>query len=176
MSTATSAFVLRLLVWSLGGFVVGFVLSSSMGALAIPQLPAAQAAIGPQTRSAGHWFVSDAGIMLKFIKPDKTEDFEATINKLNEALARSTHPERRQQALSWRVFRALEPATNGDAVYVFELDPAVKGADYTVAKILAEAFPTEAESLYERYAEASASRQHVIDLKLIASFGEEASR
>ena len=103
MRTATLAFVLRLLVWSLGSFVVGFVLSSSMRALETPRLPAAQAAIRPQTRSAGHWFVSDAGIMLKFIKPDRTEDFEAIINKLNEALTQSTDPERRQQALSWRV-------------------------------------------------------------------------
>ena len=62
--------------------------------------------------------MSDAGIMLKFIKPDRTADFEATVDKLQEALARSSNPERRRQALSWRVFRAAETATNGDAVYV----------------------------------------------------------
>ena len=110
--------------------------------------------------------------MLKFIRADKTADFEATVNKLQEALARSRNPERRQQAQSWRVFKAIEPATNGDAVYVFEIDPAVVGADYDVARILAEAFPDEAQSLYRRYADSSASRQHVVDLKLIATFRE----
>ena len=89
--------------------------------------------------------------MLKFIKPDKTADFEATVNKLQEALTQSSNPERRQQAQSWRVFKAIEPATNGDAVYVFEIDPAVRGADYTVARILAEAFPADAQSVTAVY-------------------------
>jgi len=61
-------------------------------------------------------------------------------------------------------------------VYVFEIDPVVRGADYNVARILAEAFPSEAQWLYRRYAESSASRQHVVDLKLVAAFGETVSR
>ena len=31
---------------------------------------------------------------------------------------------------------------NGSVLYVFVMDPTVKGADYGVAKILAEAYPT----------------------------------
>ena len=170
------AFVSRLVAGAAGGFAVGFILSHSLYAITPPRLAAARAAIAPQTTSAGHLFASDAGIMLKFIKRDKTDDFEATVDKLREALARSNNPERRRQAQSWRVFKAIEPATNGDAVYVFAIDPAVRGADYTVARILAEAFPAEAQSLYRRYADASSSRQHVVDLKLIAAFGEEPSR
>jgi hypothetical protein len=164
-------FLFPLLAWAAGGFVVGFTLSDSLYALIPPQLAAARAAVDAQ--SAGHRFTSDAGIMLKFIKPDKTADFEATINKLREALARSSNPERRRQALSWRVFRAAQPATNGDTVYVFEMNPAVRGADYTVAKILAEGFPDEAQSLYRRYADATSPRQHVVDLTLIAAFGRD---
>ena len=167
-----TAFVLRLVSWALGGLVVGFTLSRSMYALPPPRLEAARAAIQPQTSSAGHRFSSDAAIMLKFIKADKTDDFEATVDRLREALAHSNNPERRRQARSWRVFKAVEPATNGDAVYVFEIDPVVRGADYTVGTILAEAFPAEAQSLYRRYADSSSSRQHVVDLKLIAAFGE----
>jgi hypothetical protein len=171
-----TAFVLRLVAWAAGGVAVGFIVSHSLYALTPPRLAAAPAAIEPQTASDGHQFASDAGIMLKFIKADKTGDFEATVDKLREALARSNNPERRRQAQSWRVFKAIEPATNGDAVYVFEIDPAVRGADYTVARILAEAFPAEASSLYRRYADASSSRQHVVDLKLIAAFGDQVSR
>ena len=171
-----TAFVSRLVPWTAGGFVAGVILSLSVRALTPPRLAVASAAINPQAMSVGHRFASDAGIMLKFIKPDKTRDFEATVDKLKEALARSNNPERRQQALSWRVFKAVQPATNGDVVYVFEIYPAVRGADYTVARILAEAFPAEAQSLYRRYADASASRQHVVDLKLIAAFGDEGSR
>jgi hypothetical protein len=34
------------------------------------------------------------------------------------------------------------------------MDPVVKDADYTVSKILAEAFPTEAQDLYTKYRDA----------------------
>jgi ribosomal protein S17 len=172
----TRAFVFQLLAWSIGGFIVGVTLSDAIHGLTPPRLTPSRAAIQPQTAGAGHQFASDAGIMLKFIKPDKTADFEATVKKVKEALTRSSKPERRQQALSWRVFKAVDRATNGDVVYVFEIDPAVRGADYTVSRILEEAFPTEAQALYRRYADSSSSRQHIVDLELIAKFGDEVSR
>lgn len=164
--------VFRLFPWLAGGFVVGFIVSDSVLASKTPQLVLTRAAIEPGSASAGRRFTSDAGIVLKFIKADRVGDFEATVEKLKEALLRSRDPGRREQAQSWRVFKAVEPATNGDAVYVFEIDPAVRGADYTIAKILAEAFPAEADSLYRRYADATSSTQHVVDLKLIAVLGE----
>lgn len=165
-------FLGRLVAGALGGCVVGFLLSSSWYELAPPQLVAAPAALDPEAISGGYQFASDAGMMLKFIKADRTADFEATVGKLQEALAHSENPERRQQAQSWRVFKAAQPATNGDAVYVFEFSPPVRGADYTVSRILKEAFPAEAQSLFRRYAESSSARQHVVDLELIAAFGD----
>jgi len=39
---------------------------------------------------------------------------------------------------------------------VFVMDPAVKGADYGVAKILAEAYPSEIMDLYRMYTTAFA--------------------
>lgn len=64
--------------------------------------------------------------MLNFIKPDKTSDFDAVVAKLSEALQESCKPERKQQALTWKVFRAAEPGANGSVLYVFTNDPAVK--------------------------------------------------
>src|SRR5438552_19053797 len=90
--------------------------------------PAAQAP--PPTKRV---FASDAGMVLNFIKPDKTADFEAVMVKLKEALMKSDKPERKQQAASWKVFKSPEPAANGNALYVFVIDPAVQGADYTVS-------------------------------------------
>ena len=51
--------------------------------------------------------------------------------KLKEALAKSEKPERKQQATSWKIFKAAEPGAGGNVLYVFIVDPAVKGADYT---------------------------------------------
>jgi ribosomal protein S2 len=62
--------------------------------------------------------------VLHFIKPDKTSDFESVIAKLREALQKSDKPERRKQAAGWKVFRGVEPAGNGNVLYVFVIDPA----------------------------------------------------
>jgi hypothetical protein len=115
---------------------------------------------------------SDAGLVLNFIKPDKTADFEAVIKKLREALQKSDKPERRRQASSWKVFRAVEPGANGAVLYVFVMDPAAKDADYTVSSILSEAFPTEVQALYQQYAGAYAGGQNFVNLTLVSALGD----
>ena len=74
-------------------------------------------------------FNSDAAIVLNFIKPEKTADFEQVVAKLKEALAKSDKTGRKDQAAGWKIFRAVEPAANGAALYVFAIDPAVHDAD-----------------------------------------------
>jgi hypothetical protein len=130
--------------------------------------PTARQAAVPATRV----FASDAGIVLNFIRPDKTADFEAVVAKLRAALQNSDMPERVQQAASWNVFRAQESAANGSVLYVFVIDPAVKGADYTVSRILAEAFPDEIQPLYKKFAESYATGQNVMNLTLVSALGE----
>jgi len=149
------------------GLVVGILAAGSAQAQqATP--PAQQAAAAPTTRV----FANDAGLVLNFIKPDKTADFEAVMGKLKEALQKSTKPERKQQAASWKVFKSPEPAAGGNVLYVFIIDPAVKGADYTVSTILAEAFPQDVQTLYKQYAESYASGQNFVNLALVQDFAK----
>lgn len=117
-------------------------------------------------------FASDAGLVLNFIKPDRTADFEEVIARLKDALERSDKPERKQQAATWKVFRALEPGANGSVLYVFDIDPAVAGADYTVSTILAEAFPGQVQDLYKKYADAYVAGQNFVNLKLVSALGQ----
>jgi len=119
-----------------------------------------------------HVLGSDAGVVLNFIKPDKTADFEAVIAKVREALQASEKPERKRQAASWKVFRAVEPGANGSVLYMFVIDPAVKGADYTVSGILAEGFPNEVQTLYQQYAGAYNGGQNFVNLTLISALGQ----
>jgi len=127
--------------------------------------PAAQATVPPPVRM----FTADAGLMLNFIKADKTADFEAVVAKLKEALQKSAKPERKQQAASWKVFKSPDPAAGGNVLYVFVMDPAVKGADYSIASILAEAFPpSEMDELFKRYTSAYGPGQNVVNLALVA--------
>ena len=99
-------------------------------------------------------FAGDGALLLNFIKADKAADYEMIVGKLKEALNKSEKPERKQQAASWKVYKAAEQGAGGAVIYVSVISPAVKGADYTVSTILAEAFPTEAQDLYKKYAEA----------------------
>jgi hypothetical protein len=157
------------------GLVVGTLSAAPVFAQAAPaqqtptqQPPAQQAQAAPTARTFGN----DAGMVLNFIKPDKTADFEAVVGKLKEALAKSDKPERKDQAKSWQVFKSPDPAAGGNVLYVFLINPAVKGADYTVSNILAEAFPTEVQTLYKQYAEAYASGQNFVNLALVSDLGK----
>jgi hypothetical protein len=131
--------------------------------------PAEQATVA----SASRVFGTEAGLVLNFIKPDKTADFEAVVAKLKEALSTSANPVRKQQAASWRVYKSPDPAASGAALYVFIVDPAVKGADYSVTAILAEAFSSgELSALYKQYTEAYGQGQNFVNLSLVSDFGK----
>ena len=157
----------------------GLVMGALSATVALAQDPAAQQppqqqpAQQAQQAAPARVFASDAGMVLNFIKPDKTTDFEAVIGKLKEALAKSQKPERQQQAKSWRVFKSPDPAAGGNVLYVFIIDPSVKGADYTVSTILAEGFPPEeVADLYKQYAGAYASGQNFVNLTLVSDLGK----
>jgi hypothetical protein len=130
------------------------------------QQPAAQPAPPP-----GRMFGSDAGMMFNPIKPEAAADFEMVMGKLKEALAKSQDATRQQQAKSWKLFKAQEPGPAGSVLYIFIMDPAVKDADYTVSKILSEAFPTEVQALYQKYSAAYAGGQSLVNLTLVQTFG-----
>ena len=148
------------------GLVVGVLAAGSVQAQqATP--PAQQAAAAPAKRVFG----SDAGLVLNFIKADKTADFEAVMAKLKEALNKSDKPERKQQAASWKVFKSPEPAAGGNVLYVFVIDPSVKDADYTVSTILAEAFPQDVQAIFKQYSDSYASGQNFVNLALVQKFG-----
>ncbi len=117
-------------------------------------------------------FAADAGMVLNFVKPDKTAEFEAVMAKLKEALQKSDRPERKQQAATWRLFRAEEAGANGTVLYVFWINPAVKDADYTVSTILAEEFPAEVQGLFKQYADAYAQGQNFVNLRLVSTLGQ----
>src|SRR5262245_26390662 len=151
--------------WIALGLVVGTLSTNA----AYAQAPAQQAQAAPTQRM----FASDGGLVLNFIKADKTADFEAVIAKLKEALQKSEKPERKEQAKSWKVFKSPDPAAGGNVLYVFMIDPAVKGADYTVSNVLAEGFPpAEVNELYKQYAGAYAQGQNFVNLSLVADLGK----
>src|SRR5438105_845580 len=114
------------------GLIAGVLSASIAHAQAQAAAPAQQA----QAVSQQRLFPNDAGMVLIFIKPDKTADFEMVMSKLKEALAKSEKPERKQQAAGWKVFKSPDPA-GANTLYVFVIEPALKGADYQVSNLIA---------------------------------------
>jgi hypothetical protein len=156
---------------ALGSVVLGGMLSATSVYAQQPAAPAAPAAQA-QPVSAARKFPNDAGMVLNFIKPDKTGDFESVITKLKEALGKSDKPERKAQAAGWKVFKSPDPA-GANVLYVFVIDPAQKEADYQISNIIAEAFPAaEANDILKKYAECYAQGMNIVNLQLITDLGK----
>jgi hypothetical protein len=127
---------------------------------------------GQAGQPPGRVFGSDAGVIFNQVKADKTADFEFAMGKIKEALLKSTDPVRKQQAASWKVFKAQEANQGGNIFYLFVMDPVVKGADYSIGKILSEGLPAaEVQDVWKKYTDSLAAGQNVLNLQLVANLG-----
>ena len=150
-------------------FVLAFAVCCAVVVAQTPppqQTPPAQQTYQPVT------FPGDAAMALNYIKADKAADFEAAMGKIKEALQKSAVPERKQQATGWKVFKSPDPAGEGQVLYVWLIDPVVKGADYGVGKILSEGFPADANTIFKQYADAYAKGQLKINLNNVAAMAQ----
>lgn len=136
-----------------------------------PSQPAPSQPAQP-AQPAARVFGSDAGVIFNQVKADKTADFEFAMGKIKEALLKSTDPVRKQQAASWKVFKAQEANQGGNIFYLFFMDPVVKGADYSIGKILSEGLPAaEVQDVWKKYTDSLAAGQNVLNLQLVANLG-----
>jgi hypothetical protein len=86
---------------------------------------------------------------------------------------KSDKPERKKQAVGWKIFKAAEPGPNGSVIYVSIMDPALKDADYSVSDILAEVFPAEGLALYKTYSGAFGQpAQNILNLALLSNLAQ----
>jgi hypothetical protein len=142
---------------------------------AAPAAPAGPAQPAPtqpaQPAQPGLTFDGDAGLIFMQIKPDKTADFESVMAKLRDALMKTDKPERKQQANGWKIYKSTEPGPNGNVLYVAVIAPVLKGADYTVAKILYEVFPTEVQTIFPTYRDSFAAGLSRTNLSLVQDMG-----
>jgi hypothetical protein len=124
----------------------------------------------PAQPAPGLTFDAEAGLILMQIKPDKTADFESVMAKLREAFMKTDKPERKQQAAGWKIYKSTDPGPGGNVLYVAVINPALKGADYTVAKILYEVFPTEVQQIFPSYRDSFAAGLNRVNLNLVQDF------
>ena len=151
------------------GLVVGVLAGSSVHAQqATPPAQPAAAAPNPFV------FPGDGGVILNFVKGDKAADFEMVLGKVKEALAKSTKPERKAQATGWKVFKATEGRPDGGVIYVFVIDPAQKGGDYSVGNILVQELGAEGQALYKTYSDSFGTPAigALLHMNKVADFGQ----
>lgn len=127
-------------------------LTSAMVAVLLVAPPAAQEPAKPVFTING-----DVAIITMLIKPDKTADFEVVLARLKEALQKSENPKRREQAAGWSILKSSQLA-QGNAVYVMQIDPVVKGEEYDITRLIAEVFPVEVQDLFLKYKDAFVGR------------------
>jgi hypothetical protein len=83
-------------------------------------------------------FGSESAVVFTRVHVNSVEDFEAILSQAHELLKKSDNPVRRQQAEGWKVFRTVDQATGGIAIYVSVITPVVKSADYDLSTIFEE--------------------------------------
>ena len=115
------------------------------------------------------------GMMLNYIKADSTDEYEAVMRRVADALAASDDPIHQDMAQGWHIFKAREPGQNNTVLYLWWIDPAPEGANYAVSKILKEfVSEDELQRLYQQFTDAYAGGQSMVNLDPI--FGEPTIR
>jgi hypothetical protein len=83
-------------------------------------------------------FTGSTAMMTNVVEPSKTADFERVMRAYGEGLAGSSNAEYNRMAAGFKVYRAVEPGPNNFVVYYWFVDPVISGANYAVAKVLAD--------------------------------------
>jgi hypothetical protein len=132
-----------------------------------PTTPAAPAAVATPLALLARSFTSKSGLLLNTVRPERVKDFETVMWYLQQAFEKSTDPTVRAQAQGWKIFRAVDLGPNATVLYVFVLDPAVPGADYSLGRILADAYPEQIQEIWKLYMGSVTGGGTILNLNLL---------
>jgi hypothetical protein len=113
--------------------------------------------------------VDSPGVVLVAIKPDRTEDYEAMIRALHEALA-GAEPAARRIGEGWRVYKATDADAKGNALYVHVVATPVGGVDYRPSVVLSALVRDLPADLLIKYRDAFAGAATRLSLTLLSDF------
>ena len=94
-------------------------------------------------------FSGGSALLMNYIAPGKTADFERVMRAYAAALSGSDNAQYNQMANGLKIFRAAEPGQNNTVLYIWLVDPVVSGANYSVANVLNDEVPSEVQGVYE---------------------------
>lgn len=111
------------------------------GAPPAPGAAAPAAPAAPTTAVVARTFTGPVGLVFNTVRPERVAEFERLLAEVQTALANSKNPTTQAQAKGWKFYKAAELGPGGSVMFVFVIDPVVKGEDYSLGKVLVEAFP-----------------------------------
>lgn len=135
-----------------------------------PPGPATAQAPVPPAPPVPRTFTAPVGLLFNTVRADRVADFEKVIAYVQAALEKSTDPTIRAQATGWGIFKATEPGPNSTVMYVFGFNPTVAGADYSLGRILADAYPdaTQLQEIWTLYQGSVTSGGSLLNLTPVA--------
>lgn len=86
-------------------------------------------------------FTAPVGLVFNTVRPERVAEFERLLAEVQTALKNSKNPTTQAQAKGWRFYKAAEAGPGGSVMFVFVIDPVVPGEDYSLGKVLVDAFP-----------------------------------
>jgi hypothetical protein len=107
----------------------------------VPPAAGTAAPAAPTTAVVARSFTAPVGLVFNTVRPERVVEFERLLAEVQTALARSKNPTTQAQAKGWRFYKASEAGPGGAVMFVFVIDPVVAGEDYSLGKVLVEAFP-----------------------------------
>jgi hypothetical protein len=148
--------------------VLVFALAFVLGAVGVSSAQDAAAKEKPTLA-----FQNDAGLIIFYVKPDKTADFEELMTKLKDGLAKVEAPEAKQMLAGMKLFKTPVAAGAQVASYVLFADPVVKNTEYWLLTLLYKAYPAEAQALYQKWQDlkaATPAQPSILDLTQVLKF------
>ena len=106
-----------------------------------PPGPGAAAPAAPVAAVLARSFTAPVGLVFNTVRPERVAEFERLLAEVQTALKNSKSPTTQAQAKGWRFYKAAEAGPGGSVMFVFVIDPVVPGEDYSLGKVLVDAFP-----------------------------------
>ncbi len=132
--------------------LAGLVLVLLLGAASMSFAQEAAQQAAPEKKAIA--FQNDAGIVLIYVKAEKTADFEELLTKLKDGFGKTEVAELKQEAASLKFLKApAGPAPAGNVLYIMVADPVVKNAEYWILSNLYKLYPDPAEqkALFDKW-------------------------
>lgn len=105
---------------------------------------------------------AEAAVVTILVRPERIDDFLATLTMVGKAMQASTVAGRKRQASGWKVFKGMQ-SLNGQIPFVMMLDPVQANVEYDPIRLIQETFPSEVSAMFQKYS-ASFAGQAIVRL------------